>query len=201
MGDDMSNTLKPIGFLPRFFGAFGQFFKFLGSGDYAARCVAIGSGKKLADEAEPEVITKTVEVVKEVEVQAPALDSVNEDGALQLLQLLQQEARFVDFIKEGIDSYSDADVGAAARQIHNGCSKVIAQYFSIDVVNDSPENSRIEVPTDYDAKSIKLEGRVQGDGPYAGTLIHPGWKVTATNLPKVTNTDSLHILAPAEVEV
>lgn len=197
----MANEIQPIGFVTRFFGAFGQFFKYMGNGQYAARCAAIGEGQKFASEVEPEVITNTVEVVKEVEVQAPKLDTVSEDGALQLLQLLQQEARFIDFVNESIDGYSDADVGAAARQIHTGCAKVMSQYFTIDVVNSAPENSRVEVPADYDPKAIKLEGRVQGEGPYAGTLIHPGWKVSATNLPKVSNTEGLNILAPAEVEV
>lgn len=194
-------NLNSIGFLPRFFGAFGQFFKYMGDGDYAARCQAVGSGEKLAFEAKPEVITKTVEVIKEVEVQAPQLDTVNEDGALQILQLLQQEARLIDFVKENIDGYGDAEVGAAARQIHAGCGKVVSQYFTVAPVHSSPENSRVEVASDYDPKAIKLEGRVTGSGPYVGTLIHSGWKVTATNLPKVTSTEGLTILAPAEVEV
>ncbi|NVK73680.1 MAG: DUF2760 domain-containing protein [Oceanospirillaceae bacterium] len=197
----MTNKIKPVSFLPRFFGAFGQLFKYMGSGDYAARCQTIGQGEKFAFEVEPKVITEEIEVIREVEVAAPTLDSVNADGAHQLLQLLQQEARFIDFIQESIDDYSDADVGAASRQIHAGCSKVLKQHFTIDVVNSAAENSRVEVPSDYDAKQIKLEGRVEGDGPYAGTLIHPGWKVTETHLPKVTNTDSLTILAPAEIEV
>lgn len=202
----MTNKIKPVSFVPRFFGAFGQFFKYMGSGDYAARCDTVVQGEQFAFEVEPKVITEEVEVIREIEVAAPVLDTVNADGAHQLLQLLQQEARFIDFIQESIDDYSDADVGAASRQIHAGCSKVLKQHFtinvvSLDVVNTAAENSRVEVPSGYDAKQIKLEGRVEGDGPYAGTLIHPGWKVTETRLPKVTNTESLNILAPAEIEV
>ncbi|BDX02671.1 MAG: DUF2760 domain-containing protein [Marinomonas sp.] len=202
----MTNKIKPVSFIPRFFGAFGQFFKYMGSGDYAARCQTVDQGEPFAFEVEPKVITEEVEVIREIEVAAPALDTVNADGAHQLLQLLQQEARFIDFIQESIDDYSDADVGAASRQIHAGCSKVLKQHFTIDVVsldvlNTAAESSRVEVPAGYDAKQIKLEGRVEGDGPYAGSLIHPGWKVTETRLPKVTNTESLNILAPAEVEV
>lgn len=197
----MTDKIKPVSFIPRFFGAFGQFFKYMASGNYAARCQAAGQGQLFAFETEPKVITETVEVIREIEVAAPVLDSVNADGAHQLLQLLQQEARFIDFIQESIDDYSDADVGAASRQIHSGCAKVIKQHFTIDVVNAATENSRVEVPADYDAKQIKLEGRVEGKGPYSGTLIHPGWKVTETRLPKVSNTDSLTVLAPAEVEV
>ena len=197
----MTQKIKAVSFVPRFFGAFGQFFKYMGSGDYAARCQQASKGELFAFEAEPTVITETVEVIREIEVMAPALNTVNEDGAHQLLLLLQQEARFIDFLQESIDDYSDGDVGAAARQIHAGCSKVLTQHFTIEVVNFAAENSRIEIPADYDAKQIKLEGRVEGAGPYTGTLIHPGWKVTDTRLPKVTNTESLTILAPAEVEV
>lgn len=197
----MTNKIKPVALLPRFFGAFGQFFKYMGSGDYAARCQTASQGQLFAFESEPNVITETVEVIREIEVAAPVLDTVNADGAHQLLQLLQQEARFIDFIQESIDDYSDADVGAASRQIHAGCAKVLNQHFTIDVVNSAAENSRVEVLADYDAKQIKLEGRVEGKGPYSGTLIHPGWKITETRLPKVTNTDSLNILAPAEIEV
>jgi len=193
--------VKPVSFIPRFIGAFGQFFKYMGSGDYAARCQHAGKGDVFAFEAETTVITETVETIREIEISAPALDTVNEDGAHQLLQLLQQEARFIDFLQENINDYADADVGAAARQIHSGCAKVLKQHFTIDVVNSSPENSRVEIPTGYDAKQIKLEGRVEGSGPYTGSLIHPGWKVTGTRLPKVTSTDNLTILAPAEVEV
>ena len=197
----MTQKIKAVSFVPRFFGAFGQFFKYMGSGNYAARCQQANKGELFAFEVEPTVMTETVEVIREIEVIAPALDTVNEDGAHQLLQLLQQEARFIDFLQESIDDYTDADVGAAARQIHAGCSKVLTQHFTIDVINMAPENSRVEIPADYDAKQVKLEGRVEGAGPYAGTLIHPGWKVTDTRLPKMTNTDSLTILAPAEVEV
>ncbi|MBJ7539013.1 DUF2760 domain-containing protein [Marinomonas transparens] len=197
----MSKKITPVSFVPRFFGAFGQFFKYMGSGDYAARCQQIAAGDVLASETEPQTITETVEVIREIEVAAPALDTVSSDGAYQLLQLLQQEARFIDFTQESIDGYDDADVGAAARQIHAGCAKVIQQHFTIETVKDAAENSRIDIPVGYDAKQVKLQGRVAGDGPYTGTLIHPGWKVVETRLPKVASTDSLHILAPAEVEV
>ena len=37
------------------------------------------------------------------------------DGALALLALLQREGRLVDFLREPLDGYGDADIGAAAR--------------------------------------------------------------------------------------
>lgn len=201
----MSQKITAVSFVPRFFGAFGQFFKYLGSGDYAARCQALAQGEKFAFEeaaevsSKPEVVIK--EVVREVEVPAPMLGSVNQDGALQLLQLLQQQARFVDFIKEDIQAYSDEEVGAAARQVHSGCASLLEQHFTIDVVSQAAENERMTVPADYDPQQIKLEGLIEGTGPFSGTLIHPGWQVTDVRLPQVSQSSQLSVLAPAEVEV
>lgn len=45
------------------------------------------------------------------------------DAALQLLALLQQEARLIDFTREDLTGFSDADVGAAARVVHEGSKK------------------------------------------------------------------------------
>lgn len=195
----MSKQVHTVSFLARFVGAFGQFFKYLGDGQYAGRCQLVAKGERLALEVPPQVVTETVEVIREVEV--PTLASVSSDGALQLLQLFQQEARFIDFLQESIDDYSDADVGAAARQIHKGCAKVLAQHFTVEVVNTAPENSRVEVASDYDNSHYQLSGKVSGQGPFQGTLVHPGWQVSDIRLPKVSRTDHLHILAPAQVEV
>lgn len=43
-------------------------------------------------------------------------------GALSLLEALQREARFVDFMKESLGDYSNAQVGAAVRDVHRGCA-------------------------------------------------------------------------------
>src|SRR5689334_12156097 len=47
------------------------------------------------------------------------------DGAVELLALLQREGRFVDFLEEAIDGYADAQIGAAARDIHRGCRRIL----------------------------------------------------------------------------
>jgi hypothetical protein len=199
----MTKKVTPISFVPRFFGAFGQFFKFLSSSDYAGRCQLVGHKEKFAFEV-PEKIVKEVviETVTEIkEVVTPRLETVSVDGAYQLLQLMQQEARFIDFIQEDISAYSDAEVGAASRVIHQGCAKVMKTNFDIETVSKQDENTRIEIPTGYNNKEFKLEGRIEGEGPFKGTLIHPGWKVVNQHLPKVSNTLDMNILAPAEVEV
>ena len=51
--------------------------------------------------------------------------------AVTLLAALQREARFVDFIKEPLDGYSDAQIGAAARDVHRDCGKVLDRLLAI----------------------------------------------------------------------
>ncbi|MGH8559572.1 MAG: DUF2760 domain-containing protein, partial [Methylococcales bacterium] len=68
------------------------------------------------------------------------LREASPDAALQLLGLLQQEARFIDFIQENIQSYSDADIGAAARVVHEGCQKVIHNHFDLKPIRSEKEN-------------------------------------------------------------
>jgi hypothetical protein len=44
------------------------------------------------------------------------------DSALVLLGLLQKEGRLVDFLQEEITAYSDQEIGAAARVVHEAAS-------------------------------------------------------------------------------
>src|SRR5262249_34890384 len=47
------------------------------------------------------------------------------DGAVEVLALLQREGRLIDFLQEPIDAYGDAQIGAAVRDIHRGCRRVL----------------------------------------------------------------------------
>jgi len=123
------------------------------------------------------------------------------DGALQLLGLLQREARFIDFIQEDVAAYADADVGAAARVVHEGCRKVLRDNFTISPVRDEAEGSRITLPEGFDATAIRVTGNVVGNPPFHGSITHRGWRVIDTRLPKLTGSHELRIVAPAEVEL
>ena len=61
----------------------------------------------------------------------PTLRDTLPDSALQLLALLQQEGRFVDFLEENVTTYSDTEIGGAARVVHEGCRKVIRDHLQI----------------------------------------------------------------------
>jgi hypothetical protein len=50
------------------------------------------------------------------------------------LAALQREARLVDFVQEPIAAYSDAQIGAAVRDVHRGCAEVIERLFSLKPV-------------------------------------------------------------------
>ena len=150
---------------------------------------------------EPET-AEPKETRQEKEKPKPAqLKEASPDAALQLLTLLQQDARFIDFIKEDLSSYSDADIGAAARVVHEGSKKTLDTYFSLKSVRSEGEESRISLPEGFNASEVRLTGNVVGEAPFNGTLIHKGWKVTDVRLPKIAANHNTAIVAPAEVEL
>lgn len=123
------------------------------------------------------------------------------DSALQLLAVLQQEARFLDFVHEDLGSYSDADIGAAARVVHTGSAKAIASYFSLAPIRSEEEESQLTLEPGFDASEVRLTGNVVGSAPFTGTLVHRGWKATQVRLPQLAKGHDARILAPAEVEL
>ncbi len=127
--------------------------------------------------------------------------SVTADSALLLLGLLQKEGRLIDFLYEDIQGYSDQEVGAGARVVHQGCQRVLHDYLMITPVRDEPEGSRITLERGFDAAAMRPTGQVVGEPPFAGTLRHRGWRVNACRLPQISSTHDLNILAAAEVEL
>ncbi len=122
--------------------------------------------------------------------------------AVSLLAALQREGRLIDFLKEQIDAYSDAQVGAAVRDIHRDCSAVLERQFAIRPVLDQPEGSSVNLSGQSKGGQIKLTGKVGEGSPASGALVHHGWKVSKSDLPVWTgDADSASIVAPAEVEV
>ena len=133
--------------------------------------------------------------------QAPQLREAPHEAALQLLGLLQRDARFIDFIEEDVKAYSDADIGAAARVVHEGCRKVLREHFSLEPLRTENEGSRITLPEGFDAAAVRVTGNVVGKAPFTGTLSHRGWRVTDTRLPQLAAGHDAAIVAQAEVEL
>ena len=124
-----------------------------------------------------------------------------ETAALQLLGLLQREARFIDFVQEDVQAYGDAEIGAAARVVHEGCRKVLREHFTFEPVRAEAEGSRLTLQPGFDAAAVRVTGHVVGQPPFTGTLGHRGWRATETRLPKLGQGHDASVLAQAEVEL
>jgi hypothetical protein len=121
--------------------------------------------------------------------------------ALQLLSLLQRQGRLVDFLRQDVADFSDEDIGAAARVVHDGCRKALEQHLDLEPVRDEDEGARVRVEAPIDAARLKLVGNVAGAGPYAGVLRHRGWRATRVQLPDLVGDHDPRVLAPAELEL
>lgn len=123
------------------------------------------------------------------------------DPALQLLALLQREGRLVDFLEQDIASFSDADIGAAARVVHEGCRKALRGHAKIAPIRAEEEGASVTLQAGYRPVEVKLSGNVQGSAPYKGVLRHRGWRATDLTLPTPVKGHDPSVIAPAEVEL
>jgi hypothetical protein len=183
IGEDRPSLLRRLSI------AFGTFFDVLGNADLAAAVGALRRGEARAAPAPA------------APAPSPALRDTAPDSALQLLALLQREARLIDFVHESLGSYSDAQIGAAARLVHDGCAKVLREHFEIVPVRAEAEGSRITLPAGFDAAAVRLTGQVVGEPPFTGSLTHRGWRVGDVRLPQLAARHDTRVLAPAEVEL
>jgi hypothetical protein len=176
--------------------AFGAFFKTLGDAEFAARVRDDGIGPIAAPAPAPAPTPTPAPAA------APTPLRVNTpESALQLLGLLQREARLIDFANENIAAYADADIGAAARVVHEGCARVLREHFTIEPVRAENEGARVTLPEGFDAAGVRLTGNVVGKAPFTGTLNHRGWRASDVRLPQLADRHDASIVAPAEVEL
>ncbi|CDZ80289.1 hypothetical protein BN1013_00797 [Candidatus Rubidus massiliensis] len=127
--------------------------------------------------------------------------NVVENTHLRLLGMLQQNGRFIDFIKEDISQFTDEQIGAVARQIHQDCAKCLEEYVTIRPLLQENEGDSIQIAKGYDANQIKLIGNIKGEPPYTGTLVHKGWKAHKRSLPKKIGEFDQDIIYSAEIEI
>ena len=109
--------------------------------------------------------------------------------------------RFVDFVRDSVDGASDADIGAAAREVHRGCRKVLDQHLSFEPVMPGEEEAKVTVPKGFDPAEVRLIGEAKGEPPFRGTLRHHGWRVVDAKLPTLAEGIDRSVIAPAEVEL
>jgi len=175
-------------------GRFALAWRILTNGAFAAKVNALLETAPAlpAPAPAPPVVTEKSSV--------PAKPARSE--AIGLLAALQREGRLIDFLKEPIDGYSDAQIGAAVRDIHRDCGAVLERQFAVRPVLGQSEGSSVSLTEALLKGRIKLAGRVGETTPASGTLVHHGWQSTRCEVPVWTgDPDTAAIIAPAEVEV
>lgn len=127
--------------------------------------------------------------------------TAQENSHLRLLVLLQKEGRLIDFFKEDLSQFTDAQIGSAVRKIHSDSSKTLEDFVTLRPIVEESEGSTITLKQGYDANAIKVVGKAKGQPPYQGVLRHKGWRAHKLSLPKPIENKDLSIVYPAEVEV
>jgi hypothetical protein len=181
-------------FPTRVWFAFACFFRVLTSGSFAGAAWRLRTGGERPPEPAPALASPP----------APAPEpppAPSNSAALQLLALFQREGRLVDFLEQDIASFSDADVGAAARVVHDGCRRALRAHATLAPVRFEEEDARVTVAEGFLPEEIKLTGKVGGAAPFAGVLRHRGWRVRDLTLPTVVRAHDMTVVAPAEVEL
>lgn len=158
-------------------------------------------GKSLSAPVSPTVATTAARPVPAPPPAKPAPPAkAARSEALTLLETLQREARLIDFLKEEIGGYQDAQIGAAVRDIHRDAGKVLERLFALRPVMEQAEGSPVALGADQ-AGRVRLVGNVR-EGAASGTLVHPGWAATKVELPVWSGPGSAErVVAPAEVEL
>jgi hypothetical protein len=171
--------------LNRLILAFRSFFALLFSGELPDDIAAtLGLSRRTAPKPTP----------------PPAAVASSSDGALQILSILQRDSRLIDFFMEDIASYSDDQVGAAVRSMHDQCRDSLGRYMQLAPVIDGVEGAFTRLAS-IDPSSVKLLGNVPPQPPPGGVLRHKGWRCVKVNLPALPAKQNANILAPAEVEI
>ncbi len=131
----------------------------------------------------------------------PAPQALPSDGALQILGILQRDSRMIDFLMEDISAYSDEQVGAAVRTLHDQSRESLNRYLSLAPVIDGVEGSFTKIDSN-DPSTVKLLGNVPATGKASGGVLrHKGWRAERIELPPLPSGQSASVIAPAEVEI
>lgn len=126
-----------------------------------------------------------------------------EAEVVAFLGLLQEKGRLVDFLMDDVSIYDDSRVGAAARVVHFGCRDVLQEHFKITPISDAEEGSQVMIPENYSIDEYRLMGKITGNPPFRGILLHKGWKTESVKLPRLIKTEEKRLpsITPALIEV
>jgi len=170
--------------------AFRAFFNLLFSGELSSEVlIALNLSRRSAPVPAP---------AKTPPAAVPTVQT--SDGALQILAILQRDSRLIDFLQEDVSGYSDDQIGAAVRELHDQCRDAIARYVTLAPVIDGVEGTYAKAPA-QDPNLVKFVGNVPAKPPAGGTLRHKGWRATKVDLPNLAAKYDATIIAAAEIEI
>jgi hypothetical protein len=175
----------------RIFQAIAVFFQVLFNREFAAQLRQLAERPALLAAAAADASPKAAQPT-----------AYARSDAITLLAALQREARFVDIVMEPLAGYTDAQVGAATRDVLRDCGQTLERLFGIRPVVEAEEGAAHETPAEVDAVRYRLTGNIAGQPPYRGQLVHHGWQATRCELPKWSGKDDVAmIVAPVELEI
>lgn len=181
--------------LTRLWFAWICFFRVLFDGAFASRAWEAREPHALPAAPEP------ARLARSKPEPAPAASPPTTDAALQLLGLFQREGRLVDFLEQEIASFSDGEIGAVARVVHEGCRKALREHAVLTPIRAEEEGVSVTLQAGFEPAEVKLSGKVQGAAPYTGVLRHRGWRARDLTLPLPVTGHDPRVIAPAEVEL
>ena len=152
--------------------------------------VALLTGRGRAVAAAPSAAVEDGSAVEEVP------RSPSPDVALRLLATLQEEARLIDFVREDIDGYSDAQVGSAVRGIHAALRKALDERLAVEPIlrgrGRRPRRGagRLRAGADPPHRQARRRAAV------LGVLRHGGWRARDVRLPAPSPGSDATILRP-----
>ncbi len=129
---------------------------------------------------------------------AAAAKKPSRSEAITLLSALQREARLVDLIQENLESYSDAQVGAAARPCLKQCASTLERLLGLSPVSDAAEGATVDIGSDGSPARYQWTGE---GTTTSGKLVHHGWQATKVQLPEWTGEEAdSNVIAAAQLQ-
>ena len=192
--DCAAMTVTSLPLLSRIWLSWLASFRILFDGRFAASVAFLREGGT-PSESKPVVALPSEPAIAPRAEAAPA----SANAALQLLSLLQREGRFIDFVQQELASFSDAEIGTAARVVHEGCRRALRTHAQIVSVRSEAEGASLTL--EHASDDVKLVGNVAGSAPFRGVLRHRGWRVAGLKLPTVVGAHDPTLVAPAELEL
>ena len=109
----------------------------------------------------PEPPTTATSVIESEPVEEPEPPKAQDTTGLQVLAILQREGRLIDFLQEDVTSFSDEEVGAAARVVHEGCKRGLKSHVVFEPVRTEEEERplnwpRVSTPTAFASPAMWL---------------------------------------------